>query len=283
MCLHADASGDSPEPMDELSPGSSSNDVYTDVISSCVINAGPEAVAGLAAGTTTLSAAAGVELLPGHSRNSSSTSHSGSGSASGYGSLNSQSLHSRQSSTGELGHFRFVHSGCAHCRPSNDSLTNETIQLPPSCCHSTLLFCCSFVLVFAVQLHAFCRLTGSIFFSLCFYLAFSGFLFCCWCSGSSVPCAGFHRGPFGRLASQSSAYQPVYLSYSNPLDTSGPSRPVRVVAPSLVAILAAARVRFRPRPSAIDCAHPVRSVRLWAIGIVATLQPLALAALKPRP
>jgi hypothetical protein len=77
-----------------------------------VINAGPEAVTGLAAGTTTLSAAAGVELLPGHSRNSSSTSHSGSGSASGYGSLNSQSLHSRQSSTGELGHFRFVHSAC---------------------------------------------------------------------------------------------------------------------------------------------------------------------------
>jgi hypothetical protein len=98
-----------------------------------------------------------------------------------------------------------------------------------------------------------------------------------------VPCAGFHRGPFGRLASQSSACQPVYLSYSNPLDTSGRSRPFRVVAPNLVAILAAARARFRPRPSAIDCAQPVRSVRLWPIGIVATSQPLALAALKPRP
>jgi len=115
--MASNASGDSPEPMDELSPGSSSNDVYTDVISSCVINAGPEAVTGLAAGTTTLSAAAGVELLPGHSRNSSSTSHSGSGSASGYGSLNSQSLHSRQSSTGELGHFR---------NPSNGSGFSDT-------------------------------------------------------------------------------------------------------------------------------------------------------------
>lgn len=50
---------------------------------------------------------AGVELLPGHSRNSSGTSHSGSGSASGYGSLNSHSQHSRQSSSGELGHFRY--------------------------------------------------------------------------------------------------------------------------------------------------------------------------------
>lgn len=48
-----------------------------------------------------------AELLPGHSRNSSGTSHSGSGSASGYGSLASQSQHSRQSSSGELGHFRF--------------------------------------------------------------------------------------------------------------------------------------------------------------------------------
>lgn len=49
-----------------------------------------------------------AELLPGHSRNSSGTSHSGSGSASGYGSLASQSQHSRQSSSGELGHFRLV-------------------------------------------------------------------------------------------------------------------------------------------------------------------------------
>ena len=49
-----------------------------------------------------------AELLPGHSRNSSGTSHSGSGSASGYGSLASQSQHSRQSSSGELGHFRLA-------------------------------------------------------------------------------------------------------------------------------------------------------------------------------
>ena len=55
-------------------------------------------------------AMAGHELLPGHSRNSSGTSHSGSGSASGYGSLASQSQHSRQSSSGELGHFRSVSS-----------------------------------------------------------------------------------------------------------------------------------------------------------------------------
>ena len=54
-----------------------------------------------------------AELLPGHSRNSSGTSHSGSGSASGYGSLASQSQHSRQSSSGELGHFRLVLS--RHC------------------------------------------------------------------------------------------------------------------------------------------------------------------------
>lgn len=62
----------------------------------------------LTVGSTLPTSAVLAELLPGHSRNSSGTSHSGSGSASGYGSLASQSQHSRQSSSGELGHFRSV-------------------------------------------------------------------------------------------------------------------------------------------------------------------------------
>lgn len=76
-------------------------------------------------GSTLPTSAVLAELLPGHSRNSSGTSHSGSGSASGYGSLASQSQHSRQSSSGELGHFRSVfyryyytpHSSFCFCSP----------------------------------------------------------------------------------------------------------------------------------------------------------------------
>jgi len=103
-------------PAGDVSPGSSVNDVYADMIGT-ICNIGD-----VGAGTTgTLTPATGVcELMSGHSRNSSSTSHSGSGSASGYGSLNShnsQSQHSRQSSTGESGHFR---------NPSNGSGFSDT-------------------------------------------------------------------------------------------------------------------------------------------------------------
>jgi len=108
--------GDGDDSPEDVSPGSSVNDVYADMIGT-ICNIGD-----VAAGTTgTLTPATGVsELMSGHSRNSSSTSHSGSGSASGYGSLNShnsQSQHSRQSSTGESGHFR---------NPSNGSGFSDT-------------------------------------------------------------------------------------------------------------------------------------------------------------
>lgn len=82
----------------------SHSDVYSEVIGTLL---GDGAASG-ASPALALSAAPLNELLPGHSRNSSGTSHSGSGSASGYGSLASQSQHSRQSSSGELGHFRSV-------------------------------------------------------------------------------------------------------------------------------------------------------------------------------
>lgn len=115
---------DSPE-SDEISGGgSSTQDVYSDVLGAMMSSqyvpiqqqdgngiAPPPPPPGCA------SSAAMAELLPGHSRNSSGTSHSGSGSASGYGSLNSQSQHSRQSSNGELGHFR---------NPSNGSGFSDT-------------------------------------------------------------------------------------------------------------------------------------------------------------
>ena len=115
--VFADLGGatDSPE-SDEISGGgSSTQDVYSDVLGAMMSSqhvpiqqqdgngiAPPPPPPGCA------SSAAMAELLPGHSRNSSGTSHSGSGSASGYGSLNSQSQHSRQSSNGELGHFRLA-------------------------------------------------------------------------------------------------------------------------------------------------------------------------------
>lgn len=99
-----------PEP-DEISGGSSSTqDVYSDVMGglmmgSQLVQQQPHQEVPI--GSALSSSAVLAELLPGHSRNSSGTSHSG-GSASGYGSLASQSQHSRQSSSGELGHFRSV-------------------------------------------------------------------------------------------------------------------------------------------------------------------------------
>ncbi|XP_032779154.1 uncharacterized protein LOC116917687 isoform X1 [Daphnia magna] len=98
---------ETPEP-DEISGGSSStHDVYSDVMGGLMGIQLPQHRDELTVGSTLPTSAVLAELLPGHSRNSSGTSHSGSGSASGYGSLASQSQHSRQSSSGELGHFRF--------------------------------------------------------------------------------------------------------------------------------------------------------------------------------
>ncbi|KAK4019712.1 hypothetical protein OUZ56_001723 [Daphnia magna] len=96
---------ETPEP-DEISGGSSStHDVYSDVMGGLMGIQLPQHRDELTVGSTLPTSAVLAELLPGHSRNSSGTSHSGSGSASGYGSLASQSQHSRQSSSGELGHF----------------------------------------------------------------------------------------------------------------------------------------------------------------------------------
>ena len=115
-----------PEP-DEISGSSSStHDVYSDVMGVLVRTSQQQQPhQEIPIGTALSSSSVLAELLPGHSRNSSGTSHSGSGSASGYGSLASQSQHSRQSSSGELGHFRlaFVFL-CAHfsayCRVDKD-------------------------------------------------------------------------------------------------------------------------------------------------------------------
>ena len=106
--------GESLEALDDavLAGSSALQDAYMEMLGSMAADASAAATAssgasvGVGVGTA---AAAAAELLPGHSRSSSGTSHSGSGSASGYGSLNShnsQSQHSRQSSTGESGHFR---------------------------------------------------------------------------------------------------------------------------------------------------------------------------------
>lgn len=106
MFFPRDSNSDSPD-AEETSVGAGRNgshpDVYCEVMGT--VTGGPANADGPPAPGLTL---AGHELLPGHSRNSSGTSHSGSGSASGYGSLASQSQHSRQSSSGELGHFRSV-------------------------------------------------------------------------------------------------------------------------------------------------------------------------------
>lgn len=103
-----DVSGETPEPDEISGGGSSTQDVYSDIMGGMM---GSQHVQQphqeLPIGSLSSSAVL-AELLPGHSRNSSGTSHSGSGSASGYGSLASQSQHSRQSSSGELGHFRLV-------------------------------------------------------------------------------------------------------------------------------------------------------------------------------
>ncbi|KAI9564235.1 hypothetical protein GHT06_007973 [Daphnia sinensis] len=98
---------ETPDP-DEISGGSSStHDVYSDVMGGLMGMQLGQHRDEVTVGPTLPTSAVLAELLPGHSRNSSGTSHSGSGSASGYGSLASQSQHSRQSSSGELGHFRF--------------------------------------------------------------------------------------------------------------------------------------------------------------------------------
>ena len=111
---------ESPEP-DEISGGSSSTqDVYSDVLGAMMSSQHAQVQQdGVGAAPCGVSSAAMAELLPGHSRNSSGTSHSGSGSASGYGSLNSQSQHSRQSSNGELGHFRSVYFLVIYLSPIN--------------------------------------------------------------------------------------------------------------------------------------------------------------------
>lgn len=107
--ISTDVSGETPEPDEISGGGSSTQDVYSDIMGGMM---GSQHVQQphqeLPIGSSLSSSAVLAELLPGHSRNSSGTSHSGSGSASGYGSLASQSQHSRQSSSGELGHFRLV-------------------------------------------------------------------------------------------------------------------------------------------------------------------------------
>ncbi|XP_046643512.1 uncharacterized protein LOC124328730 isoform X1 [Daphnia pulicaria] len=106
---------ETPEPDEISGGGSSTHDVYSDVMGGLmslqhVQQQQPQPhrdSESFVVGSSLPTSAVLAELLPGHSRNSSGTSHSGSGSASGYGSLASQSQHSRQSSSGELGHFRF--------------------------------------------------------------------------------------------------------------------------------------------------------------------------------
>ena len=147
---------ETPEP-DEIS-GGSTHDVYSDVMGGLLSlqhvqqpHRDSESLVGSSLPTSAVLA----ELLPGHSRNSSGTSHSGSGSASGYGSLASQSQHSRQSSSGELGHFRLVLS--RHC----------------------LVFFCIFLLhISFLPFHFFCSLKKKLreFFCLCFFFCF--FFFC---------------------------------------------------------------------------------------------------------
>lgn len=123
---------ETPEPDEISGSGSSTQDVYSDIMSGVMGNSHVHpAVAGAPHQELGIGSSSAVlaELLPGHSRNSSGTSHSGtSGSASGYGSLASQSQHSRQSSSGELGHFRsvrhrilfspFSRASSAYCRPN---------------------------------------------------------------------------------------------------------------------------------------------------------------------
>ncbi|XP_059353518.1 uncharacterized protein LOC130692606 isoform X2 [Daphnia carinata] len=97
---------ETPEPDEISGGGSSTHDVYSDVMGGLMGMQLAQHRDEVTVGSTLPTSAVLAELLPGHSRNSSGTSHSG-GSASGYGSLASQSQHSRQSSSGELGHFRF--------------------------------------------------------------------------------------------------------------------------------------------------------------------------------
>ena len=103
---------ETPEPDEISGGGSSTHDVYSDVMGGLMglqhVQQQPHRDSESLVGSSLPTSAVLAELLPGHSRNSSGTSHSGSGSASGYGSLASQSQHSRQSSSGELGHFRLV-------------------------------------------------------------------------------------------------------------------------------------------------------------------------------
>ncbi|XP_046643513.1 protein FAM102A-like isoform X2 [Daphnia pulicaria] len=116
---------ETPEPDEISGGGSSTHDVYSDVMGGLmslqhVQQQQPQPhrdSESFVVGSSLPTSAVLAELLPGHSRNSSGTSHSGSGSASGYGSLASQSQHSRQSSSGELGHFR---------NPSNGSGFSDT-------------------------------------------------------------------------------------------------------------------------------------------------------------
>ncbi|XP_046669803.1 protein FAM102B isoform X4 [Homalodisca vitripennis] len=75
------------------------------------------------------------DAAPGHSRNSSNTSQLSKGS--GYGSLNSQSQHSRQSSSGDSGHIRSVHRKVLESNSklptvaSPEDTPDETDAVPP--------------------------------------------------------------------------------------------------------------------------------------------------------
>ena len=183
-----------PEP-DEISGSSSStHDVYSDVMGVLVRTSQQQQPhQEIPIGTALSSSSVLAELLPGHSRNSSGTSHSGSGSASGYGSLASQSQHSRQSSSGELGHFRlaFVFL-CAHfsayCRVDRMVVASLLIWL--------LLYSLLFVPFFSSSFRCCLFDLGLCFFSF-FFFAYTNFLVslflfcpydgCCVCRFPSWP------------------------------------------------------------------------------------------------
>lgn len=120
-------------------------------------------------GSSLSSSAVLAELLPGHSRNSSGTSHSGSGSASGYGSLASQSQHSRQSSSGELGHFRSVWHGHHQFR--------LLLSLDGIAGHRMMMITMMIVLLLTASPCCFCFICfATCFLSFCFFVVF---VFCC--------------------------------------------------------------------------------------------------------
>ena len=194
-----------PEP-DEISGSSSStHDVYSDVMGVLVRTSQQQQPhQEIPIGTALSSSSVLAELLPGHSRNSSGTSHSGSGSASGYGSLASQSQHSRQSSSGELGHFRlaFVFL-CAHfsayCRVDRMVVASLLIWL--------LLYSLLFVSFFSFSFRCCLFDLGLCFFFFFFFCLheFFGFPLPFFVHLTDAACVDFRPGPSGRHASPSFA------------------------------------------------------------------------------